>query len=194
MPNMMWESIAKWSLLSLSVALAAFLGYLLTVNAVTPSSTQSLANSPIERADAKISGFTFTQSKGDAVEWEIHAKQARLFEREKQALLHDVDVTLYGVKGKELIVSGEEGTFNTATKHFVLANRQSPLVLETGGGYTIYTNHLEWANDKRQISTEDLVRIVGHGIEVTGRGLIGKLGSEEFEVLQDVRVDLIPAS
>jgi lipopolysaccharide export system protein LptC len=98
------------------------------------------------------------------------------------------------MKGKELTVSGEEGTFNTTTKHFVLSNRKTHLVVETGGGYTIYTNHLEWANDTKQISTEDDVRIVGHGVQVTGRGLLGKIGSEEFEVLKDVRVDLLPAS
>lgn len=191
---LMWQSIARWSLLAMSALLAAFLIYVLAVNQNSSPSPQSVAPSAIEQADAKISGFTFTQTKGDTVEWEIQAKQARLFEREKQALLNDVDVTLYGAQGKELTVSGEEGTFNTTTKHFVLANRKNPLVVETRGGYTIYTNHLEWANDKKQISTDDDVRIVGHGVEVTGRGLLGKLGSEEFEVLQDVRVALIPAS
>ncbi len=159
----------------------------------TPANKQAPPDS-IERADAKISEFIFTQSKGDSIEWQIQAKQARLFEREKQALLNDVDVTLYGGKGKEMTVSGDEGTLNTLTKHFALANRTDPLVVETGGGYTIYTNHLNWADDKKEISTEDPVRIVGHGIEVTGRGLLGKLGSEEFEVLEDVRVALVPAS
>jgi len=190
----MWEHLARRSLLTISVVLVGFLIYLLLVNADSNPVTQSVPPSGIEQADAKISGFTFTQTKGDAVEWEIQARQARLFESEKQAFLNDVDLTLYGAKGKELTVSGEEGTFNTTTKHFVLANRKKPLIVETGGGYTIYTNHLEWANDTKQISTEDYVRIVGHGVEVTGRGLLGKIGSEEFEVLKDVRVALVPAS
>ena len=190
----MWERIARRVLLTLSVFLAAFLGYLLFVNADTAPTSRPASPGAIERADAKISEFTFTQSKGDVIEWQVQAKQARLFEREKQALLNDVDVTLYGAKGKELTVSGDEGTLNTATKHFVLANRQSPLVVETGGGCTIYTNHLAWADDKKEISTEDHVRIVGHGLEVTGRGLLGRLESEEFEVLEDVRVALVPHS
>jgi len=190
----MWKHLARWSLLTISVVLLGFLIYLLLVNADSTPVHQSVTPSEIERADAKISGFTFTQTTGDTVEWEIQAKQARLFESEKQALLNDVDITFYGAQGKELTVSGEEGTFNTKTKHFILANRNAPLIVETGGGYTIYTNRLEWANDTKQISTEDYVRIVGHGVEVTGRGLLGKLGSEEFEVLEDVRVALVPAS
>ena len=42
--------------------------------------------------------------------------------------------------------------------------------------------------------TQDPVRIVGHGLEVTGRGLLGYLDREEFEVLEDVHVDLAPSS
>lgn len=190
----MWERVARLALLTLSAILTVFLGYLLVVKRDPVTTSRTASPGMIDRADAKISEFTFTQSKGDAIEWEIQAKQARVFEREKQAFLNDVDVTLYGTNGKELTVSGEEGIFNTVTKQFVLANRRNPLVVETAAGYTIYTNRLEWANDKKQISTEDHVRIVGHGVEVTGRGLLGKLGSEEFEVLEDVRVAFIPTS
>ena len=190
----MWRNVAKWSLLAISGILTAFLGYLLIINADSTPPTHSMTKATIEQADAKISGFNFTQSKGDEIEWEIQAKQARLFEAEKRAFLNEVEVTLYGKKGKELTVSGDEGTFHMKTKHFALANKTDVLVVETAAGYTIFTNHLEWANDKKEISTDDPVRIVGHGVEVTGRGMIGKLGSEEFEVLQDVRVALFPAS
>lgn len=180
--------------MSLSGILALFLAYLLIVNADSTPTHRTLMPGPVEKADAKISEFTFTQSKDDGIEWQIQAKQARLFEREKQAVLSDVDVTLYGEHGTALTVSGEEGTFNTTTKHFILANKERPLVVETGRGYTIYTNHLAWANDKKEISTEDHVRIVGDGVEVTGRGLLGRLDSQEFEVLKDVRVSLLPSS
>ena len=33
-----------------------------------------------------------------------------------------------------------------------------------------------------------------HGLQVTGRGLLGKMDTEEFQVLDDVRVDVVPAS
>ena len=189
----MWELVARRTLLALSVFLAAFLGYLLFMNAETVPTSQPAPPGSIERADAKISEFTFTQSKGDIIEWQVEAKQARLFEREKRAVLTGVDVTLYGVKGKELTVSSEEGTLDTARKNFVLANRVDPLVVELGNGYIIYTNHLAWTDNTKEIRTDDPVRIVGHGLEVTGRGLLGRIESEEFEVLEDVHVDLFPA-
>jgi len=190
----MWELLLRRSLLALSVVLAAFLGYLLFKNADSVPATRSAVPGSVERADAKISEFTFTQTKGDVIQWQVQAKEARLFEQEKRAVLDAVDVTLYGQKGKELTVSGDEGSLDTATKNFVLANKTSPLIVRTASGYTIYTNHLAWTEATKVIQTDDPVRIVGNGLEITGRGLLGRLESQEFEVLEDVHVDVAPAS
>lgn len=190
----MWELIARRTLLTFSVMLAGFLAYLLFINADSVPTSQSAAPGAIERADAKISEFSFTQTKGDVVQWQVQAQSARLFEAEKRAHLSGVDVTLYGAQGKELTVSGDEGTLDTVTKNFMLMNRADPLVVQTSGGYTIYTNHLVWTDATREIRTDDPVRIVGNGLAVTGRGLLGRLETEEFEVLEDVHVDVAPAS
>ncbi|MEY4704259.1 MAG: hypothetical protein RL042_455 [Nitrospirota bacterium] len=148
----------------------------------------------MDKADAVISKFTFTQTKGDAVQWQVDAQEARLFDQERRAMLQNVAVTLFGQRGKELTVTGDEGILDTETKNFVLSNRSEPLVVHTESGYVIYTNHLAWTDETREIRTPDSVRIVGHGLEVTGRGLLGHLDTEEFEVLEDVHVDLAPAS
>lgn len=190
----MWQLITRRALLTLSVLLAAFLGYLLFRNADSTQSSRPIAPESMEQADAKILEFIFTQSKGDVVQWQVQAKQARLFEQDKRAVLRDVALTFYGAGGDEVTVHGEEGTLDTATKNFRLANRQTPIVVETRSGYTIYTNHLVWTDEAREIRTEDPVRMVGHGLEVRGQGLLGRMESEEFEVLQDVHVDLASSS
>ena len=43
-------------------------------------------------------------------------------------------------------MTGDEGTLDTETKNFVLANRSEPLVIHTESGYVIYTNHLTWTD------------------------------------------------
>ena len=190
----MWQRWVGGGLLTLSVVLACFLGYLLVTNSATvPTQTSALSGS-VDKADAKVSQFTFTHTKGDTVQWQVQAQEARVFERDRQAMLQVVAVTLFGRQGRELTVTGDEGTLNTETKNFVLANRSEPLVIHTESGYVIYTNHLAWTDQTREIHTQDPVRIVGHGLEVTGRGLLGHLDREEFEVLEDVHVDLAPAS
>ena len=190
----MWQRWVRGGLLTLSVVLACFLGYLLVTNSATvPTQTAALSGS-VDNADAKVSKFTFTHTKGDTVQWQVQAQEARVFERDRQAVLQVVAVTLFGRQGRELTVTGDEGTLNTETKNFVLANRSEPLMIHTESGYVIYTNHLAWTDQTREIRTQDPVRIVGHGLEVTGRGLLGHLDREEFEVLEDVHVDLAPAS
>jgi LPS export ABC transporter protein LptC len=189
-----WRSLAQRGLLALSVVLACYLAYLLMTNSTSAPPPTATAPGTIDQADATISRFTFTQTKGDKVQWQVDAKQARLFEQDKRALLDTVAVTLFGREGKELTVEGDEGTLDTETKNFVLANRSEPLVLRTESGYIIYTNHLAWTDETREIRTKDPVRIVGHGLEVTGKGLLGHLDREEFEVLEDVHVDVAPAS
>lgn len=190
----MWELIARRALLALSVVLASLLGYLLFINADSVPANRPIPQGGVDQADAKLSEFTFTQSKGEVVQWQVKAKQARLFEQEKRAVLRDVAVILYGAEGHEVTVRGDEGTFDTATKDFALANHDAPLIVETRSGYTIYTNHVMWTEKTKEIRTNDAVRIVGHGLEVNGRGLLGRMESEEFEILRDVHVDLSPRS
>ena len=61
-------------------------------------------------------------------------------------------------------------------------------------GYGIDTYPRAWTDQARELRTQDPVRIVGLGLVVTGRGLLGHLDTEEFEILEDVHVDLAPAS
>jgi len=190
----MWERWLRRGLLALSVVLAAFLGYLLITRSNPGGSSRSVAPVAAESADARIQDFTFTQTKGNLVQWKVEAQQARLYEKESRAVLSNVQITLYGTQGKELTLSGDDGTLNTQTKNFQLSNRSAPIVVETQSGYTIQTNHLVWTDARHEIHTEDHVTIEGHGLQVTGKGLLGKMDSEEFQVLDDVHVDIVPAS
>ena len=190
----MWRRWAQRGLFALSAVLACFLVYLLMTKAASIPSPTAITPGTINQADAIISQFTFTQTKGEKVQWQVNAKQARLFERDNKAILDNVAVTLFGLQGKEMTVQGDEGTLDTESKNFVLANRSEPLVIYTESGYIIYTNHLAWTDQTREIRTQDPVRIIGHGLELTGRGLLGHLDTEEFEVLEDVHVDFAPGS
>ncbi|WP_455241262.1 LPS export ABC transporter periplasmic protein LptC [Petrachloros mirabilis] len=194
MNSLVWRSWVQRGLLTLSGVLACFLVYLLVTNSASVPPPTTTGPGTFSQADATISHFSFTQTKGDQVQWQIEARQARLFEQDKKAVLDGVEVTLFGAEGREMTVQGDEGNLDTATKDFVLMNRSEPLVIRTESGYTIYTNYVTWKDETREIRTQEPVRIVGHGLEVTGRGLMGHIDTEEFHVLEDVHVDLVPVS
>ncbi|MGD9726865.1 MAG: hypothetical protein AB7V39_10765, partial [Nitrospiraceae bacterium] len=72
----MWERWLRRALLMLSVILAGFLGYLLYTRSEPALSPRSIQPGNAEQADARIEGFTFTQTKGDIVQWKVEAQQA----------------------------------------------------------------------------------------------------------------------
>lgn len=184
----MWRSWARSGLLVLTAVLAVSLVYLLATR--VESVPRSVSPGTLSQADAGVNQFTFLQSRAGALQWQVQAQHARMSEANNQAVLDHVEVTLYGANGWELRLKGDEGTIDTSKKNFLLVRRDGPIIVELQNRYTIYTNHLAWIDERQEIQTDDPVTLSGHGIEVKGRGLIGKLDSEEFKVLEDVRVEI----
>lgn len=186
----MWRSWARVGLLVLSVILAGLLFFLLASR--REAVPRAAGSGALDLADAGINQFTFLQSRAGSVQWQVQAQQARMVEADHLAHLEQVEVTLYGAQGWEMKLTGDEGTINTLTKNFTLVRRSGPIAVQLQNGYTIYTNHLSWADQLREVTTSDPVTIVGNGLRIQGRGLVGKLESEEFRILEDVHVDLAP--
>lgn len=188
----MWSRYIRGVLLLFSGILAISLVYLLTSQVESELAPSGPVPSRLEHADAGIDHFTFTQSRSGAVQWQIQARRARMFETENRAVLEGVQVTLYGRNGRALQLEGDEGTIDTAKKNFVLTNRAGDITVRLEHGYTIFTNHLAWTDARREVTTSDAVTITGNGLEVKGRGLVGKLDVEEFQILEDVHVAIVP--
>ena len=187
-----WRQWVGRFLLFLIVVSSAFLAYILLTRADTTSSSVSTQVQVFDQADAGMEEFVFRQTKDGAVQWEVKAEQASLFEGRNHALLKTVQVALLGDQGKEMFVHGEEGELNTQTKDFTLANQSMDIAVRLNSGYTVYTNHLHWTDALQELSTQDPVTIEGNGLKITGRGLRGKLAEEEFQVLENVHVDFFP--
>ncbi len=187
----MWHRWVRGGLLAVTVLLASFLIYLLASRTESVLTPRSAGRGSLGQAEGGIDQFSFVHSRGGAVQWEVQAQRARLFEADKRARLEQVQVTLYGAKGWELKLEGDEGTIDTTRKDFLLTKRNGPIVVLLQSGYTIYTNHLAWTDARREISTKDPVTLSGHGLEVNGLGFVGKLDVEEFKVLQDVHVEIV---
>ncbi|GKS60456.1 hypothetical protein YTPLAS18_39830 [Nitrospira sp.] len=187
-----WQQWARRFLLLLIVASSAFLAYILLTRTDTTSSSVSTHKQPLDHADAGMEEFVFRQTKDGVVQWEVKAEEASLFEERNQALLSTVQVALLGARGRQMTVHGEEGQLNTQTKDFTLSNRSTDIAVHLDGGYTVYTNHLQWTDKLQELTTEDPVSIEGNGLIIRGRGLRGKLAQEEFQVLENVHVDFLP--
>lgn len=184
----MWLRGARYVLLGLSTIFGLFLLYLVVTRINLRASAFEPSAEILSSADAGMEQFSFYQSHNGKVQWEVLARRAEVQEAQHQAVLEDVTITLFGKEGPELQLTGDEGTLDTGSLNFSVANRDKPLVIELYGGYRVLTNHLVWLDRKRTLTTQHPVRIVGHGMDVTGVGLVGNMDSEEFQVQHDVEV------
>jgi LPS export ABC transporter protein LptC len=153
---------------------------------VPPVSVAVLPNA----GDAGLREFSFVQNKDGLVDWNIHAKQARVSETEAKAVLTDVTVTLTGRDGVSMSVEGDEGTINTSSKDFVIARRAGDLAVVLQDGFIIYTSHIAWANEEHRLWTDEAVRITGPRMEILGQGMDAYLENREMRVRRDVRVEV----
>lgn len=188
-----WQQWARRVLLAVAFAAIAFLLYSLVTRTDSGAPPVVATPTPLDAADAGMQQFVFRQTKDGAVQWEVKAQHASLFEERNEAHLSGVQVALLGAKGKELTVEGEEAQLNTATKDFTLSNRSTEIPIRLESGYVVYSNHLHWTDTAQELSTADAVRIEGNGLRITGQGLRGQLDREEFQVLHDVQVDVLPS-
>src|SRR5438093_13707548 len=104
----MWKRCIRGWLLVLSIIFTSFLIYLLMTRTESVSSSHLAKPAILDRADAGIDQFTFMQSRGGAVQWEVGAQRARVVETENRADRDEAEVQLCGTKGRTLRVRGRE--------------------------------------------------------------------------------------
>ena len=185
-----FQHVAKVGLLGIIFAVLAALAIFVIGGPTRRVSQVSVPALP-QTADAGVQGFSFVQSKGGLVDWKIQAKQAQVFDADAKAVLSDaVQVTLMGLDGVAMTVTGDDGTINTLSKDFVISKKTGDLALVLNSGYTIYTSRFTWDNQTRRIWTDEPVTIKGPRLEVTGQGMDAFPATQEMRVRRNVRVGI----
>ena len=185
MPN----RFLRWMLSGVILSLAVFLGYVFMGHIGNNAPPLPVESPVLQEADAGMEGFVYRQTKDGMVQWEVVAKKAEMFEAKHETTLESVELRLLGHDGEEMMVQADEGVINTETNDFELSNREELITIKLANGYTIFTPHIHWIDAKQEIRTPNPVTIQGQGIKITGIGLVGFLESEEFTVLDQVRVE-----
>ncbi|RMH32037.1 MAG: LPS export ABC transporter periplasmic protein LptC [Nitrospirae bacterium] len=182
-------SWVQWGLTALVLVLLAFVGYQVNHHRqVQPA--QSVSSGSEEPTDAWIQGFRYRQTQSGITRWEVMAERAQVFEQQHRAHLQNVSVRLFGARNEEMLVKSDEGVIDTATKNFYLVNRDAPVSIAFADGFHVRSNRLQWVETARQLTTQDHVEIRGHGLTITGTGLIAELDAEQFTILRNVQAQI----
>jgi len=186
------DSWIRWVLQGITLSMAGFLGYILMQQMQSNEPPPVITAPVFETTDASIEGFIYRQTEEGQVQWEVEAQKAEVYESEQHLLLKQVQVRLFNRDGheQEMKLEAEEGTMNTANGNFDLRNQEKLIAVELANGYTILSPHIHWAEKEQTISTNRPVTIDGHGLTITGVGLIAELKTEQLRVLDDVYVQI----
>ena len=187
MPN----TLFRWIFAGIVLSVTGYLGYVLTQHVKSNPST-SVATSPVfENADAGLEGFVYRQTEEGRIQWEVEAQNAQVYESEHHVVLERVQVRLLSENGQTMMLEADQGTLDTANSNFDLRNQEEWIAVELANGYTILTPSIHWEDGEQEIRTNDAVTIHGHGMTITGIGIIAELQMEKFRILDDVRVDVV---
>jgi LPS export ABC transporter protein LptC len=140
-------------------------------------------------ADISLSRVSFVQSKNGVKAWELTAEQARLFEKNKMAVLKKISVVMKNKKGEAVTLSGEKGTMDMEGKIFLIQQEKHPVSIALGG-YTIKTSELRFSSEDKTIESDKEIKIAGEGILMWGKGLKMFLDRSELTILGDVHAEV----
>ncbi len=155
--------------------------------------TASVSLQQQQGANAWIQGFSYQQTRSGVTKWLVNADQAKVFDDEHMAKLQTVTVRLFDqdFQKEQMVITSEEGIMNTASNDFELLSQKEKTVMSLESGYQVLSNSLRWIEQERKIHTKDPVIIQGDGMVITGTGLIGDAETNEFQILHNVRAEVV---
>lgn len=144
------------------------------------------------KADIEMDRFSMRQMRDGALEWDIRANRAQLFEDRHEASLQDMEATLRTADGLQVRFSGDQALLNTETHDFEIKKNDGDLTVWMNNGYTIEAPSLTWREQQREIVSDRPIRISGQGLQMRGGRLIVKPESQQFTIHEDVHVTVGP--
>lgn len=143
-----------------------------------------------DQAQQVMRGVHLVEAKPDRKDWELWADEAFTVSDGKKWKLLNVKVRFFGEKQSFYIVTGDTGEVEIETKNVTIAGK---VQMQSSNGYRFLTDTMSYNASERTIMTPDEVKMRGgekrgeHLTELTGRGLIASMATNEILIKSHVR-------
>lgn len=175
----------------LALALVAVVGFLGVVSALgvrifstkdAPPVPARTENPPDANHVFREIHYTSTNEQG-VTEWELQALKADFFQDQSVAGFNKVEVTFYSQEGRVFTLRGDTGTLNTETRDFQLSGN---VVGTTSDGYRFHTETIWYEASKRQVRSDDKVRLESPQLILEGQGMVMDLDQQKVSLSKNV--------
>lgn len=137
-----------------------------------------------KKLEVRIEKVHYSGTKDGRVEWELVADSARRTRGEEITAFDKVTVTFYP-KGKEpYTLKAREGLYDEGKGVIDVAG---DVRVESKEGFVLEAKTLRYVIKKREITSDEEVRITFGTMDVEGRGFFSGLESGGFKILNNVR-------
>ena len=184
--------IAKALALFGSVALGAILIVTIWVVKHRPSGPKlAAAAGLLPTSLLHAHNFHWTQMKGETNQWVLAAKDASYSNDKSSVTLTEATVAMTTEDGKQVKLTAPTAVLTVNGNHVKRAQLGGGIMV-VYGEYTVTTDQAEFTPDDDRLHAPGVVKIVGHGLTVTGVGLNGHPKTETFELLKQVSTQIVP--
>ncbi|OGP81016.1 MAG: LPS export ABC transporter periplasmic protein LptC [Deltaproteobacteria bacterium RBG_13_65_10] len=138
----------------------------------------------LPKADIVLSKVRFVDTRGGRRDWVVESHRAQLFKEKNRAVFEGVHITFFGEDGRETHLFSNRGELNTQTRAMeALGDVRG----RSSDGLQFFTSSLHYDADRREITTDAPVRILGSGYETQGVGMVVDMRKETVRLLDQVR-------
>jgi LPS export ABC transporter protein LptC/lipopolysaccharide transport protein LptA len=129
------------------------------------------------------------ETKEDGMRWELWAKKATRPMDNADWTIEKVKVKFYADKGVYYTVTGDKGHVNTAVNDLQISGH---VLTESSNGYTFRTDEAFYSSKKRELSSPNLVTMVGpqepdgSRLNLTGENMLADLNNNKIDIGRNV--------
>jgi LPS export ABC transporter protein LptC len=140
-----------------------------------------------DKVDLYIKDVHYTEVGESGNRLEINADSATFLKKENQARFDRIRMKLIQPDGKEYELAADRGNLRTDLKDVEI---EGNVVIVSNRGDRFTTGRLEYSDKERKISTEDVVTLHNPRFEVTGKGMIILLKSDQVTLARNVKAQI----
>jgi LPS export ABC transporter protein LptC len=142
------------------------------------SSSEELA------ADIRVEDVRVMEQATAASEWEVSAREAKVYHAEQRTELHTVAALLSRLDESPIHMTAERGHVDGVTGNMAV---EGTVRLQYQDGYTIETDKLHWSAADETLYTEAPVAIYNTSVYIAGIGLQSKAGQQRIAIQHHVQ-------
>lgn len=164
-------------LLAIGTVVTVFIGYRQVSNA-----PELLLSSIKDGANLSLGKIRQTATRDGKKEWSLEAGSASYIENENKAVLKDLFITYYLKDNKEVYLNADQGILNTETNDIEFSGN----VVVRNEEYKLKTEKLDYQHERRFISSDVPVHILGDDADVTANSLTYDLNANKIVLTGNV--------